>query len=457
MDAGKFCDRAVEKILSIAVNNFGYLRDHPKQLAWVMMNYSLVHRVGRIAYDACWDNPKYPILDAGDQMSKEDGNLLYDAWGVTVSNDIAFPDPAREPLARKLCKPNKTLDEWIDIKTDPNYRYSSLYPNERKVIDFLLCTIGTGMNWNKDGFITHTGPSGVDEDIYAGYTLAEPDVPKKISAPINKILNHKILKKHVEDFVRKVEINWSGNAAEKAILNHGWKAERGLEGDPALLAEIREAFRFVAYFERLIMAAKDWNEQQWKDARKKSTWEYKGHVINISDVTADFLTSTYKLEMGINLREKSLASGDDLRAASGILGARKRAWSNFVYDTDEQKYSDLYAKAITGDEQAAQELDKICGVPKPGWDSVRFLVEDETRQYKNLEEFCNSKNTENVIPSGTYYPLSKYSNLVRMPDNAHQSYVDAGIKVAQEIVSNKDERPESRKYAREFLKRFKPV
>lgn len=60
-------------------------------------------------------------------------------------------------------KIDKTIDEWVKIMTDKNYRYVSLFPTKRSVVDYLLCTIGTGYGF-KNGYV-YEEASGADEDV----------------------------------------------------------------------------------------------------------------------------------------------------------------------------------------------------------------------------------------------------------------------------------------------------
>lgn len=489
MDNGKYAEKALETIISMVVKEFDYFRDNPKHLAWVMMNYSLIHISGRIAYDACWENPKYPVIDAGEELeTEEDGNLLYDAWGVSVSNSAEFPDPAREPLADKLAKPNKTLDEWIDVMIDPKYRYSSLYSSEKSVINTLLCVIGTGMGWNEAGFVTHTGPSGVDEDVYTGYTLVEPEVRKDISSAINKLLSHPSLKGPTDDYMKKVKINWGSNEVEKTIVNGSPKVTYDLRDDPELMAKAQEAYQFIAYLEKLVKVAGEWDDDQWAKASKKSTWKCRDYMLDISRVQPSSIYSTFTFESDLRMRDGAILNSENLTINDGVLGARSNVWSSFVYANDghpdvkkaqavfklrftknepskkkmdkatkmlrkhqpnHAKYGSTYASACAGDKKAIETLDKLTNMPKHGWDSVRFLVDHKRKQRESLSEFYGPEKK-----NATYYPLSDYSNMIRMPDNAHSSYIKAGLKVAQEVIDNKEERPDSRKYAKKFLKKW---
>jgi hypothetical protein len=460
MNKIKYAEKARDSILDIVIKNFDYFRDNPKHLAWAMMKWRLVHTASRIAYGACEDNPKYPVLDAGYLLKTEaDGNLLYDAWAVSCSNESEFPDTAREPNWEKLVKPNKTLDEWIDIKTDPQYRYSGMYPDE------------------------------IDSNIFAGYSLAEPEVRKDIRSAINKFLNSKTLKGPTDDYMKKVEINWGDNEVKKTILNGSWKAMHALNYRPELTQQVEEAYRFIAYLDKLIKTARKWDDKQWAKASKKSTWKYKDYVLDISQVRPNCIHSPSSFELTLSVNRDEITEGDDLRFIDSILGARNKAWSDFVFATNKPpevkkaqkvlnkmfgkkkpckkrienaekllrkhqpnyyKHIDVYTRAYEGDEKAIKKLNKLAGVPKSGWDSVKFIVEHERKQWKSFYESFDTEKKK------TYYPICEYSNMITMPKNAHSSYVRAAIKVAQEIINNKEEPPPySRKYAKKFLKQWK--
>ena len=55
---------------------------------------------------------------------------------------------------------------------------------------------------------------------------------------------------------------------------------------------------------------------------------------------------------------------------------------------------------------------------------------------------------------GKYYPLCEYACMIEMPKNAHSSYVKASIRIAKEIIKDPDDRNESKKWAKKFLKNW---
>ena len=304
------------RILDVVVVDFDYFRKRPPHLAWAMMNYELIHRISN--YNP---NPKDAILKVVDGLSTEDGNLLYDAWGVTISVGCEFPDT--NPNIPIESKRNKTMNEWVKLFTNPLYRFKSLFPNEFAVKDYLLCTIGTGYSWNNDGFVTNVGSSGVDNNLFAGYTRSETSIDVKI--------REKILKVRLDPRVR-----------EKADLY------------------LREAHS---------VAERIYSGEDWLEA----------------------LNPRVKLA-----REKKEIFDKKLESLLGKLP------------------EDVLSKL------------EICNLQK------KKTIVSEPKERK-------------------HYPLSEYSNLVRMPANAHQSYVTTGIEIAREIVANPNEPRESQRFAKEFL------
>jgi hypothetical protein len=133
-------------------------------------------------YWDCEDNPKYKI-DMCDPQTDEISDLIYDAWGMHVSNDgndFTFADfvklikEGRElnDYDRKMLKINKTFDEWVEVLMDPRYPYQ--YESRKAVASQLMCTIGSGYGLNKDGFIIQEA-SGADQDqaIYGDWENAK--------------------------------------------------------------------------------------------------------------------------------------------------------------------------------------------------------------------------------------------------------------------------------------------
>ena len=304
------------KILDVVANNFDYFKERPAHLAWAMMNYELIHRVGDYS-----PNPKDAILKVAEGLSEEDGNLLYDAWGVTVSTGCEFPDT--NPNIPLESKRNKTMEEWVELFTNPPYRFKSLFPDEFAVKDYLLCTIGTEYNWNNQGFIANVGPSGVDNDIFAGYTRSEDSIDVDIRGKI-------------------LEVRLNPKIRDKA------------------------------------------------DTYLRETYNVAGRIY----------------------------SGEDWIEAINPRAKKER-------EERERMNGELEALLARLPEDVRSELD----------------IGKLQRKEGNVSEPKERK----------HYPLSEYSNLVRMPANAHQSYVTTGIEIARNIVANPNEPQESQRFAKDFL------
>ena len=155
------------------------------QLAKLGFMFEKLWYAGRVAYGyhgivkkrgySCENNPKYELGDTINYNSEENENLIYDAWGMHVSNDgneMTY-DEIRDlvlkgkPLSEfeiKFRKPNKTFDEWVEVLSDKQFKYSRMYPDRRSVADHLLCTIGNGYGYSKKTGMVFEEASGADQD-----------------------------------------------------------------------------------------------------------------------------------------------------------------------------------------------------------------------------------------------------------------------------------------------------
>lgn len=433
-------------IINLACNHFDYFRKNPKHLAWVMMHYELIHRAGRLM-DHCWDNPKYPIIDAGNELrgqlkNEDDANMLYDAWGICISNEAEFPDvkPNADP---RWLEPNKTMQDWINLLTDPNYRYRGLYSNEYRVRDHLLCCIGNGYEWNKDGYLDTAGPSDVPDTIFHGYTRCQNEVRKDIRERIIKYRTHPYIKAAVDQYMEWVNINAGEDEAAKNFINNQWKikkfGEKATYGplkdkepiSQKAVAELLRQYKYLCYLSELAKEAKHWDDAQWKKMSEKKYWTRYGYRLDISQITPDFPTHL------TTLGPYSFESVISLDIEDGKF--------------DPQK--DYRTAGLTTGRRMAEIYKFKKRAPKNGWAALRWLIEaekweDQTRK----EKYKDEKRPQH------HYPLSDYSRLCTMPDNAHDSYWEAGIKTAIEVLQEPPSDYKGvKKYAKSFLTRAKKL
>lgn len=245
----KFEKEIIDPILSLIKDNQEYLTkpENLPQLAKLGYMYNTLWYAGRVClgyagilqdkefinkleenddlyekyndYISCENNPKYKIEEC-DPINEEIEDFIYDAWGMHVTNGDKLEDVidfikfsnlirnGREYTAHdKLSiKPNKTFDEWVEVLTHNEYRYRSIFPDRRSVSNYLMCVIGTGFGFNKDGFIIREA-SGADQDssIYGQWENA------KFREDINKV---------VENILNTPEV--------KEVLNSEAKYRKGL-------------------------------------------------------------------------------------------------------------------------------------------------------------------------------------------------------------------------------------
>lgn len=231
------------KIISVVQDNIRYLLENPKQLAWCLLCYDLMHLAVRKSTSIYTNNPKYIFTDNPEKdwpgLNENELDLLYEAWGVTVSNDIP-----RDRCGKLAPKPNMTLDEWVTLKSDPDYIYNSCR-NKNQIADCILCNAGSGMDWNKDGYIVE-GHDGFDESIFYGYSQAENEVPLKIRRKIKRICNDRRIRLWFENLYQSaVEFNQLTNIQKNKVTTY------------LLLSRNRELFKRPGYLLKIIRDAKN--------------------------------------------------------------------------------------------------------------------------------------------------------------------------------------------------------
>lgn len=219
MQEQKFEERIIDKLLEVISVNLDYLTqpENIPALGKLGHIYNRLWYAGRFAYgyegrlrkdNQCDENPKYK-LEVCDVGTPEQYDLVYDAWGMHITIEEKIPlnfdnfknliinGKTITELDKKMGKLNKTLDDWVEIKTDKNYRYKSLYPNRKSVVDQLLCTIGNGYGY-KNGFVFKEA-SGADMNMELYFNWENATFPKHIQEVVDFILKDKEVKE-VLDF-----------------------------------------------------------------------------------------------------------------------------------------------------------------------------------------------------------------------------------------------------------------
>ena len=229
---------AVHWVLDTVVARRDFFEKNPKCLAYMFMfhdemHYASRHDTNHNRHD--WTNPKYAILELEEEVGKEYGDLIYDAWATQIRTSESRLNVL--PLEGKV---NKTLDDWVKIKTNPKYEYHSLFPNRKRVLSYLLCTIGNGSNWNKDGFLSEIGPAGIDQIIFFGYQDSFKDLPEDIQEKINEYYADKTVAKGVKKFRSVIEESKNERIALRASHEQLLKTLEKTDGGKNLAKKLRE-------------------------------------------------------------------------------------------------------------------------------------------------------------------------------------------------------------------------
>lgn len=265
MGKRKFEARVIDPILSMITKNLDYLTqpENLPQLAKLGFMYNTLWYVGRHSYGyngeakisaqgQCKDNPKYK-LEVCDKGTDEQYNLVYDAWGMHISEKAytlkEFTDIIRHgrklmDWELKMTQPNKTMQDWIEIKTDPLYRYKSQFPNKKQILNYLLCTIGTGYGY-KDGYIIKEA-SGADQDqaLYGDWENSTLD--KRFTEKVNKILEDDEVEIALETLVKSKAEYKEKKLRKEATMFHRWEK---IDGTNRSIEELMEAIEDGSFYE----------------------------------------------------------------------------------------------------------------------------------------------------------------------------------------------------------------
>lgn len=348
--------KVIDPILNCIKDNQEYLtqKENLPQLAKLGYMYNTLWYAGRVCWGSggkirvgfsCEDNPKYKI-EMCEPLNETIDNYIYDAWGMHVSNEgnESWEDFENTVLGQKelseiekmSLKPNKTLEDWIEIKTHPDYQYKSLYKDRRRIVDYLLCTIGTGYGYAK-GYIFEEA-SGADQDSTNYGDWVHATFREDIQTLVNELM---------------------------------------------ALPEVKQTI--VTSYEYI---------NNIKEEEKKKTEDRETRMFGMP--FEEYLKSPQALLNLNSLREKhNLAPVDEWTTEASV--------------------------------------------------DVFMAQKGQTRD------------TAAVSSYRPYYPICEYSNITKFDKNTHPSYIQAGIEVCEEILKHEtEERPQNVKFAKKYLKQFKP-
>lgn len=252
-----------ERLLPIVCDHKKHLVANPKHLAWCMWRYDLLHRACRYhGYET--NNPKYPLLDSPETdwpgWKQDELDLMYSAWGCSMAESGPW---YRDIINGPVPKPKMTFDEWVDLLTNVEYRYSSLYPDRHAVANHLLMVIGNGYGWTKDGYISRG--DGIEEANFWGFTQIEQEIPASIRDPINDLCKTPQIKRAV-DYLLEITADYN-NLSGKEQREFEDRRWRDRHSDfSSLQKRIKQAEELLEKTEKKRLGAKEYEKQATEKA-----------------------------------------------------------------------------------------------------------------------------------------------------------------------------------------------
>jgi hypothetical protein len=208
---GKSFEFLQKRILKAIEKHQAWFVANPAALQWLMIQWSSMYHAGAFCYKGeCENNDRYEIEDGIEYESTESEAMVHSAfskvkyfletenkartWRMRSSYTKAdfdffyqrYLEDIGERFYQLLEKKNKTMNEWVEIKTDPRYRYVSIYKNREDVLSHMLTSIGNGYKWDKDGFLSEHGE---DPTLFKGWqAISIESFPKSCRDAIEQVL-----------------------------------------------------------------------------------------------------------------------------------------------------------------------------------------------------------------------------------------------------------------------------
>lgn len=217
----------IQPILDVIEKHQKYLTqpENLPQLAKIGYIYNKMYYAGRVAYgydgivkkgNSCENNPK-DWLENVNYLNEKIDYLVYDAWGMHISNDgnvlnfddiksLVFEGKSLTEFEIKKRIPNKTFDQWVEILTN---KQNLLFSNRISVADHLLCVIGTGFGYNKKTGCIIQEASGANQDVDLYGDWENSILSSEIKPIIEKIFEYPEVKIALDaecDYVKSLRI-----------------------------------------------------------------------------------------------------------------------------------------------------------------------------------------------------------------------------------------------------------
>lgn len=410
-------------------------------LAYLMLRWQVLFNAGRTVYGdqkhgyQCQNNPKYEF----ESMATNDRNesIIYDAWGASIGfiqllppdlvkkykyygestpqfdesdfDELATYFNKEDSFTKLQFKKNKTMDDWYAMLGDPNYRYHSLYETKKSIDNHLLCVVGNGYDWNKQGFLCDDGPSGEDTSDFGKYPMLKGHSGNPLEAELNKIL----MQPHVQEALSKAK-----EKTTERVLAHKKK-------------EFLERFFMVIHCVTEVVLTIHLTEEQKKERKDDSFGGTPNPELNELVMTAIGQYPKRK-ELIKDLKALDKAREGQLKRPKGMSYDDAMKWNKKTPPSKESEA--LSTKVWTHIKPIEALLKKLVEVLPA--DKINEFAEWEQR---NLTEIVAKMEGGKKLPNreevkGDYYPLSNYSRMCKMPDNVHPSYVKVAIEICEEIV-----------------------
>jgi hypothetical protein len=153
---------------------------------------------------ACENNPKYEIQDHLTYPNTETEDLLYGAWGISVANEDygseRYADFYKDEVKRveSYSPANMTFEDWMKVQDDTDGFQTR---------DWLFFSYGTGIEIDKNGYLTDAGASDIPDHFYNGWAHMKDKLPAKVADKFWEIVNRPECKETLEHAVKQIRVH----------------------------------------------------------------------------------------------------------------------------------------------------------------------------------------------------------------------------------------------------------